>query len=375
VAEWSIAPVLKTGDGQPSVSSNLTASAKPFDPHGVHPRMDWFERITGFREQDHASTRDRLRLDGEWLVSAADGRRSAVGRLELCTLHTLRQRTPPAATASARTTVRCIVGDARALHADPALHGALFQVASQFNLLEMVSPEVSPEQGVTRYQHDRTQGPACAIAAGAATIYRNYLVPLDGGRGQTETRQIDALAPLGQALSRWLELPVAQLWTMRNGYALGRAAGLDAVGRLLAALSDADRDRLRGTLAIGLHSEVQVTDDAAPAMQRVSQAFCSALPVAYSRVPAPAWEPLARLVLEAAFEATLRAAAAQRQRGGSATVLLTRLGGGAFGNDERWIDDALARALQVVEFAGLDVWLVSHGTVHPSMRAIASRWG
>jgi hypothetical protein len=28
VAEWSIAPVLKTGDGQPSVSSNLTASAR-----------------------------------------------------------------------------------------------------------------------------------------------------------------------------------------------------------------------------------------------------------------------------------------------------------------------------------------------------------
>ena len=31
VAEWSIAPVLKTGNGQPFVSSNLTASAKsPF---------------------------------------------------------------------------------------------------------------------------------------------------------------------------------------------------------------------------------------------------------------------------------------------------------------------------------------------------------
>ncbi len=28
VAEWSIAPVLKTGNGQPFVSSNLTASAK-----------------------------------------------------------------------------------------------------------------------------------------------------------------------------------------------------------------------------------------------------------------------------------------------------------------------------------------------------------
>lgn len=30
VAEWFKAPVLKTGDGQPSVSSNLTASAKHF---------------------------------------------------------------------------------------------------------------------------------------------------------------------------------------------------------------------------------------------------------------------------------------------------------------------------------------------------------
>jgi hypothetical protein len=36
VAEWSIAPVLKTGDGQPSVSSNLTASAKDRDAQFSH---------------------------------------------------------------------------------------------------------------------------------------------------------------------------------------------------------------------------------------------------------------------------------------------------------------------------------------------------
>ena len=45
-------------------------------------------------------------------------------------------------------------------------------MASQFNLLEMTGPEITPEDGVTRYAHDRTQGPACAIAAGAATVYR-----------------------------------------------------------------------------------------------------------------------------------------------------------------------------------------------------------
>ena len=78
-------------------------------------------------------------------------------------------------------------------------------MASQFNLLEMVSPTVTPEHGVTRYQHDRTQGPACAIAAGAATIYRNYFAPVGGGYGQTTERQFDGLADLGEALSRRLE--------------------------------------------------------------------------------------------------------------------------------------------------------------------------
>ena len=37
---------------------------------------------------------------------------------------------------------------------------------------------MTPEDGVTRYKDDPTQGPACAIAAGAATIYRNYFVPI-----------------------------------------------------------------------------------------------------------------------------------------------------------------------------------------------------
>src|SRR5690606_41996064 len=75
-------------------------------------------------------------------------------------------------------------GDIRRLHRRPEYRGALFQVASQFNLLEMIGPHVSPEEGVTRYAQDATQGPACAMAAGTATIYRNYLVPVGDGIGQ-----------------------------------------------------------------------------------------------------------------------------------------------------------------------------------------------
>src|SRR5258705_8800093 len=98
------------------------------------------------------------------------------------------------------------------MHQVPENAGALFQVASQFNLLEMVSPTVSPEQGVTRYQHDHTQGPACAIAAGAATIYRNYFAFVDGGHGQTAKRQFNGLADLGEALGAALNKPVEELW-------------------------------------------------------------------------------------------------------------------------------------------------------------------
>ena len=49
----------------------------------------------------------------------------------------------------------------------------------------------------------------------------------------------------------------------------------------------------------------------------VSQAFCSALPVSYTPVPAERWAAFAMLILEAAYEATLLAGLlnASRDRG------------------------------------------------------------
>ena len=65
-----------------------------------------------------------------------------------------------------------VFGNVAKFHADPSLAGSLFQVASQFNVLEMVSPDVGPDAGITGYQHDRTQGPACAMSCPAATVFR-----------------------------------------------------------------------------------------------------------------------------------------------------------------------------------------------------------
>jgi hypothetical protein len=106
----------------------------------------------------------------------------------------------------------------------------------------------------------------------------------------------------------------------------------------------------------------------------VTQAFCSALPVACSPLDTRDWELFARLVLEAAYEATLLAAAEQANAGGSNIVLLTRLGGGAFGNPDDWIDSAIERALVVVADAGLDIRIVSRWNVSAAMQEIVDRW-
>lgn len=52
------------------------------------------------------------------------------------------------------------------------------QAASQFNALEMVSPEITPLDGIEIYAHDNTQGPVVAMACAPGTFVRNYLEPL-----------------------------------------------------------------------------------------------------------------------------------------------------------------------------------------------------
>ena len=61
------------------------------------------------------------------------------------------------------------------------------------------------------------------------------------------------------------------------------------------------------------------------------------------------------------------AAALNAQRGDSNIVLLTLLGGGAFGNKEAWILDAVRRALGRASSPNLDARIVSYGA---SSRAV-----
>lgn len=341
----------------------------PHENNQTSMRDDWFSRLTGFNEGTYGATRELLEVNGSTLRSKVNGRSFCVGQFDMTSLADLRLRVTEDTGASGTTRVNIVTGDVRKMHQLPEYAGALFQVASQFNSLEMVGPSITPEDGVTRYDHDRTQGPACAIAAGAATIYRNYFAPVGDQIGQSAANQLDGLADLGAELSCALARPVSDLWNMQNGYALATQRGLDMISAHLHAIGEWASSELAGRLRIGVHQGVEVTDGPLPG-QQVIRAFCSALPVAYGRWPQPRWEDFAQLVLNAAYEATLLAGVLNSRQGGSNIVLLTMLGGGAFGNAREWIHTAIRRALDATQGYGLDVRLVSYGPPSAELRSL-----
>ena len=111
---------------------------------------DWFKALTGFTETSYEETRSRLAVADGRLHSLVNGRSYGVGALTLESLEALRKRAPWPGDGKRRLRAGIVQGDVRTLHHAPANAGALFQVASQFNLLELVSPEISPADGVTR---------------------------------------------------------------------------------------------------------------------------------------------------------------------------------------------------------------------------------
>jgi hypothetical protein len=324
----------------------------------------WFETLMGFPEVSPQQVRAQCTLDGQILRSQVNGKAWVCGTLETPSLAELRAQVQTSGIPGGHLAVREVVADVQQLHTNAAHAGALFQVASQFNLLEMTSPSVTPDQGVGIYEHDHTQGPACAVAAGAGTIYRNYFAPVHGHIGQSASHQIDCLADLGAALGNTAH----RLWTMQNGYALATQSGLMEIAQRLRAASEGERDGLRQLLRIGIQWQTQVTIE--DAQHLVSQAYCSALPVAYTPHAMQLWAPFAQLVLEAAYEATLCAAIVNARAHGNHRVFLTLLGGGAFGNAMEWILAGLRRALHLYRHAAFDVTIVSYGASQPAVQHV-----
>lgn len=299
--------------------------------------------------------RNRMILSGDVLQTPKDC--WLVGRFDTPTLAQLRHMAKrcPLPGSMKLSTIKADVTD---LHLDPDNNRATFQVASQFNCLEMVAPHVSPADGVGIYEQDKTQGPACAIAAGAATIARNYFY-------QSPENQIDNLSRFAQALASGTDLEPTELWDMRNGYALVHSSALKPLAPLLDICHHSARTRhmLTGLIKVGNLVGAEVSLAPPETANLVNQVFVSALPVNYMRdiksdIDISRLADLARLILEAAYEATILAAQINAYKGYSKKLFLTRVGGGVFGNRGHWIDDAIGKALAKAQGLDLEIIMV-----------------
>ena len=312
--------------------------------------MTWFSDVFGFEESSENIDR-HITIEGGHMHSTGNGRTFSSGTLSVPTVDELRDEADVVANqVPGSLRIREVVADAQALHVDPANAGALFQVASQCNLLEMASPDATPGDGITIYEYDHTQGPACAIACAAGTLQRNWFA-------QSTEDQVDTLAAVGEDLgNRPDHKGCGRFWEMRNGYAL-------VTGELPDDVPEAHDE-----LAIGIHADTEVT--LADAGHTVTQAYCSALPLGYSSVDTDQLAPLARMVLNSSYEATLAAGAINAARSGNNTVWLTLVGGGVFHNPITWIVDAIERACNLYADVDLDIAIVSYRNSNPALRRL-----
>lgn len=332
--------------------------------------MNWFEVLTGFPEKSMDQVRSKLRLEGTKLISRVNHCSFEAGVFATPSLAQLRSEVTIPRGSRRQIRVSQLAGDVRSLHQDVANEGAVFQVASQFNCLEMASPHATPEEGVGIYQNDLTQGPACSICAGAGTIVRNYFADTNGQVGQSRDNQIDCLTEIADHFGD--PSPEAELWKMQNGYCFPSASGLANVQQQLADCDGPALEQIRGKLRVGLQAHTQVTIGGCE--HRVTQVFCSALPVAYSQLPRGGWDRFPKLILESTYEATFCAALRNFADSGNDQLFLTFVGGGVFGNRMEWILSAIARSLEIFSTVPLDVRIVSYGGLKPEVEAFVSRW-
>ena len=106
--------------------------------------MDWFERLTGFKELGYHETRGQLEVQADRLHSKVNRKSYATGLLEAPSVRELRERALEGVDRLNGTLkVSCVSGHVRTIHGAPENQRALFQVASQFNLLKMIGPDFS----------------------------------------------------------------------------------------------------------------------------------------------------------------------------------------------------------------------------------------
>lgn len=277
-------------------------------------------------------------------------------------------------------TYREIHADARLLHSNPQLAGSVFQVASQFNALEMASPKHTPEMGITIYEYDRTQGPVCAMACPTGTLYRNYFM-IKGGP-QTETNQINTLETVISNLEHTYRIK----FVIKNGYILPET--MEYSTQLNDMLDSPDTlNRMANDVKYVIQEDVPViSSQTGQFTHSVSQIYCSGFPFSYfidrtdkdgnvhpgllhtveqRKCGDPAEyafknRNLIKMITTAMYTATLSHAVnmtkTQQKR---VKVFLTPVGTGVFGADVPFVKGIMGDVIRKYRHFPIDIYLVN----------------
>lgn len=280
----------------------------------------WFAELFGFKEIENVSlfsnNRRKFEHKAPLLHCKENGKTFTVGHFSTPSVKDLRARNADCGPTPGAITVKHIV-TATSMENHAAHPGAVFQVASGFNCLHMRDEKHVPENGVHELVSDHSQGPDSAMACAAGALVRSYFGL--SGRGQTRDSQINTLDDLGSALGNAKES--SSLWRIENGYCfVPNEAALRTIGSKIAA----SREALLPLIKVGVHADVGLTfvsrvEPRSNALNRapeppptVSQVLCAALPLQHSSKQlggkdstTALWEPFERLILDAAYEATL----------------------------------------------------------------------
>jgi len=323
---------------------------------------DWFDAIFGFIEY-----RDYMKNKNEILRLYMTGSQQTindvnVGKFMLLNLEQLYTLCPYKYGAG-NIKIKNIVANIKEIHKQSNNDNATIQVASQLNCLEMINVDKIPEDGITCYKDDNTQGPKCVMCTPTGLAYRNYIY----NGGQTSNQQIDMSEEL---LSYFKSCDNTINWIIKNGYLIiNNLSTLEKISELLT--NDDIRKNAKNKIKAGIHTNLGIFIDGIKYDHIINHVLCSGLPIAYQNYPfnnIELWDNLSDLFLETYYEMTLLTACINNMMNEiDAPCYLTQIGGGVFGMKKSLIMKAIKKACDTINSLGykLNVYLVHYGIIDP----------
>jgi hypothetical protein len=189
--------------------------------------------------------------------------------------------------------------------------------------------------------YDSTQGPACSIATGPATCYRNYFM-----------RDLNNLDKVQDYL---FNKTGKILLNINNGWVTSTRDNLQILNNNIQDVEEYIKFGIQWNSQCPFIDRYNINERD---KQIVSQIYCSAIPISNKL-----WEPFAKLILKASYEATFLTALDNYNKTGSNKVFLTKLGGGFFENKKEWIIETLSECLLKFKNYDLQVFMVHYRNI------------